>query len=59
MDLGLLNSDFVMDNRELILHTAPGASSIFRDDMGSTHYAITAFQNGDPDIARDPLSTNR
>ena len=27
--------------------------------MGSTHCAITAFHNGDPDIARDPLSTNR
>ena len=59
MDLGLLYSDFVMDKRELILHTAPGASSIFRDDMGSTHCTITAFQNGDPDIVQDPLSTNR
>ena len=59
MDLGLLHGDFVMDNRELILHTAPGASSIFRDDMGATHCAITAFRNGDPDIERDPLSTNR
>ena len=37
MDLGLLYSDFVMDNRELILHTAPGGSGVFRDDMGSTH----------------------
>ena len=59
MDLGLLHSDFVMDNRELILHTAPGASSVFRDDMGATHCAITAFRNGDTDIERDPLSTNR
>ena len=56
MDLGLPYSDFVMDNRELVLHTA---SCIFRDDMGSTHCTITAFQNADPDIARDPLSTNR
>ena len=59
MDLRLLYSDFVMDNRELILHTAPGASAIFQDDRGSTHCAITAFQNADPDITRDPLSTNR
>ena len=59
MDLGLLYSDFVMDNRELILHTAPGGSGVFRDDMGSTHCAITAFRNEDPDIERDPLSTNR
>ena len=59
MDLRLLYSDFVMDNRELILHTAPGASTIFQDDRRSTHCAITAFQNADPDIARHPLSTNR
>ena len=59
MDLWLLYGDFVMDNRALILHTAPCASSIFRDDMGATHCAITAFRNRDPDIARDPLSTNR
>ena len=59
MDLGLLYNDFVMDNRELILHTAPDASSVFRDYMGATHCAITAFQNGDTDIERDPLSTNR
>ena len=59
MDLGLLYSDFVMDNRELILHTAPGASSVFRDDVGATHCAITAFRNGDTDNEKDPLSTNR
>ena len=59
MDLGLLYSDFVMDNQELILHTAPGGSVVFRDDTGSTICAITAFRNEDPDIERDPLSTNR
>ena len=59
MDLGLLYSDFVMDNRELILHTAPDGSGVFRDYTGSTVCAITAFRNEDPDIARDPLSTNR
>ena len=59
MDLRLLYSDFVMDNRELILHTAPDGSGVFRDDTGSTVCAITAFRNEDPDIARDPLSTNQ
>ena len=59
MDIGLLYGDFVMDNRELILHIDPGASSIFRDYMGAAHCTITAFRNEDPDIERDPLSTNR
>ena len=59
MDLGLLYSDFVMDNRELMLHTAPGGSRVFRDDAGFTHCTITTFRNEDPDIERDPLSTNR
>ena len=48
-----------MDNGELVFHTTPDATNIFQDDRGSTHCAITAFYNGDPDIARDPLSTNR
>ena len=59
MDLRLLHSNFVMDNRELVFHTTPDATNMFQDDRGFTHCAITAFQNGDPDIARDPLSTNR
>ena len=59
MDLGLLYSDFVMDNRELILHIAPDGSGVFRDDTGNTHCAITAFRNEDTDIERDPLSTNQ
>ena len=59
MDLRLLYSNFVMDNRELVFHTTPDATNIFQDDRGFTHCTITAFQNGDPDIARDPMSTNR
>ena len=59
MDLRLLYSNFVMDNRELVFHTTPDATNMFQDDRGFTHCAITAFQNGDPDIAWDPLSTNR
>ena len=59
MDLGLLNSDFVMDNQELVLHTTPGGTGVFRDETGSTHCANTAFRNEDADIERTPLSTNR
>ena len=59
MDLGLLYGDFVMDNRELTLHTAPGGSGVFRDDAGLAHCTIRPFRNDDPDIERDPLSTNR
>ena len=59
MDLRLLHSNCVMDNRELVFHTSPDATNTFQDDRGFTHCAITSFQNGDPDIARDPLSTNR
>ena len=36
MDLGLLNGDFVMDNRELTLHTTTDGSGVFRDDAGHT-----------------------
>ena len=59
MDLRFLDSDFVMDNREFVFHSTPDATNMFHDDRGFTHSAITSFQNGDPDIARDPLSTNR
>ena len=59
MDLGLLYGSFVMDDRELILHSTPGASGVYRDDIGSTHCAITSFQNADPDIERDALSINQ
>ena len=59
MDLGLLYGSFVMDDRELILHSTPGASSVYRDDMGSTHCAIMSVQNTDPDMERDPLSINQ
>ena len=32
MDLGLLYGNFVMDNRELTLHTTADGSGVFRDD---------------------------
>ena len=59
MDLGLLYGDFVMDNRELTLHTTTDDSGVFHDDAGLTHCTIRPFRNDDPYIERDPLSTNR
>ena len=59
MDLGLLNGNFAMDDREFILHSTPDGPSVFRDDKGVTHCTITSFQHADPDIERDPLSINR
>ena len=59
MDLGLLYGNFVMYDQEFILHSTPDGPSVFRDDKGITHCAITSFQHADPDIERDPLSINR
>ena len=59
MDLQLLYSNFIMDNKELMFHITPDATHIFQDDRGFSYCAITAFQNGDPAISQDPLSTNR
>ena len=59
MDLGLLHSDFAMDNRPLTLHTTADGSGVFRDVAGLTHCTIIPFHDADPDIERDPLSTNR
>ena len=59
MDLGLLYSNFVMDNKDLTLHTTTDGLGVFRDVDGQTHCTIRQFKDGDPDIARDPFSTNR
>ena len=59
MALGLLYGDIVMDSRELTLHTTPDGSGVFRDDAGLTYCTIRPFRNDNPDIERDPLSTNR
>ena len=59
MDLGLLHSNFVIDNKDLTLHTTVDGSGVFRDTDGQTHCTIRPFRDVDPDIARDPLSTNR
>ena len=59
MDLGLLYSNFVMDNKDLTLHTTTDGSGVFRDGDGQTHCTIRPFRDGDPDISRDPFSTSR
>ena len=59
MDLGLLYSNFVMDNKDLTLHTTEDGSGVFTDVDGQTDCTIRPFRDCDPDIARDPLSTNR
>ena len=59
MDLGLLNSNFVMENKDLTLHTTTDGLGVFRDVDGQAHCTIRPFKDGDPDIARDPFSTNR
>ena len=40
MDLGLLYSNFVMDNKDLTLHTTADGSGVFRDVDGQTHCTI-------------------
>ena len=59
MDLTSLYSDFVMDGREMLFHSAPGYVSSFHDDEGNVYCAVPAFKHSDADLARDPLSTNR
>ena len=59
MDLTSLYSDFVMDGRELLFHSAPGYISSFHDNDGNVYCAVPAFQHSDADLARDPLSTDR
>ena len=59
MDLNFLYSDFVMDDREVLFHSAPCIVSSFHDDEGNIYCAVPAFQHSDADLARDPLSTNR
>ena len=57
MDLNSLYSDFVMDDTEVLFHSAPGSVSSFHDDEGM-YCAVPAFRHSDTDLARDPLSTN-
>ena len=43
MDLNFLCSDFVMDDREVLFHSAPGTVSSFHDDEGNMYCAVPAF----------------
>ena len=59
MDLDLHYRDFVVDDREFIFDYTPGSVPSFHGRDGSTYCAVAAFQHPDPDLAWDPLSTNR
>ena len=59
MDPRLLYTDFLMDDRELLLQPTTDTEPTFRDDTGYKYCAIAVFRSDDPDLARDPLSTNR
>ena len=59
IDLNLLYRDFIVDDREFMFNYSPGSVPSFYDEDGNTYCAVPAFQHPDPDLARDPLSTNR
>ena len=59
MDLDLHYRDFVVDDREFLFNNTPGSVPWFHDKDGNTYCAVPAFSHPDPDLARDPLSTNR
>ena len=55
MDLNFLYSDFVMDDKEVLFHSAAGTVSSFHDDEGNMYCAVPAFRHSDADLSRDPL----
>ena len=59
MDPRLLYTDFLMDGEEVMLQPTTDAKPTFKDDRGYTYCTLEVFQSDDPDLARDPLSTNR
>ena len=59
MDLNLLYRDFLVDDWELMFHSVPGTVPSFHDKEGNMYCAVPVYQHPDPDLARDPLSTNR
>ena len=59
MDLSLLYRDFLVADQEFMFHSAPGTVPSFHDVDGNMYCAVTAYQHPDPDLACDPLSTNR
>ena len=48
-----------MDDREFLFIYTLGSVPSFHDKDGNTYCAVPVFQHPDPDLARDPLSTNR
>ena len=48
-----------MNDREFLFNYTPGSVPSFHDKDGNTYCAVAAFQHPDPDLAWDPLSTNR
>ena len=48
MDLGLLYSNFVMDNKDLTLHTTVDGLGVFRDTDGQTHCTIRPYRDEQP-----------
>ena len=59
MDPRLLYTDFLMNDSEVLLQPTTDAEPTFKDDRGYTYCSLTVFRSDDPDLARDPLSTNR
>ena len=59
MDPGLLCTDFLMDGEEVLLRPTTDTELAFKDDRGCTCCALAVFRSDDPNLARDPLSTNR
>ena len=59
MDPRQLYTDFLMDGEEVLLQPMTDAEPTFKDDRGYTYCALAVFRSDDPDLARDPLSTNR
>ena len=42
-----------------MFHSTSDSPPSLHDDLDNTYCAVAAFQHADPDLARDPLSTNR
>ena len=59
MNLNLHYRDFIVDDSEFLFNYSAGTVPSFHDEDGNTYCAVPDFQHPDPDLARDPLSTNR
>ena len=55
MDLRLLYSDFVMDDREVVFHSTSDSEPSYHDDLDNTYCAVLAFQHADPDLAQQTV----